>query len=101
MGSVKVSHGDGTVVSTGRPAPRVPAPRPSSLPVPPQPGRLHRSGGHGHLSRLLGRSKALAVPPSCSARCLAGPDNTTVFGNNVERVPDSAERCRSRACSAT
>jgi Domain of unknown function (DUF1707)/Cell wall-active antibiotics response 4TMS YvqF len=91
MGSVKVSHGDGTVVRTGRPA-AVPAPRPSSVALP-RTHDLHRSGGRHQVARLLSRGKALAVPALVlGAVLLAGPDNATIFGNNVERVTDEAEQ---------
>jgi hypothetical protein len=84
MGSVEVTHGDGTVVRTGRPAPTVPAPRPSSLPVP-QHHLGHRPGGQ--LSRVFGRAKALAVPAALlGAVVLAGPDNVAIFSSEVERV---------------
>jgi hypothetical protein len=57
----------------------------------PQRHDVHRSGGH--LTRLLGRGKALAVPALVvGAVFLAGPDNATIFGNNVERVPDGADQ---------
>ena len=86
MGSVKISHGDGTVVRSGRPAAPVPAPRVSSVAVPHAPG--HRSGGH--LSRALGRAKGLLVPAAVlGALVLAGPDNVSIFSSGVERVaPD-------------
>ena len=86
MGSVKITHGDGTVVRTsGRPATAVPAPRASSVAVP-SARSGHPSGGH--LSRLLGRSKGLLVPAAVlGAVVLAGPDARAVFGDTVERVP--------------
>ena len=84
MGTVKVSHGDGTVLTTGRPAGAVPAPRPSSVAVP-HAGPVHRPGGH--LSRLLGRASGLLVPAVVlGAVVLAGPDNVSIFSSSVERV---------------
>ena len=84
MGSVKVTHGDGTVLQTGRAAAAVPAPRPSSVTV--QHGHdLHRPGDH--LTRLLRRAKGLVVPAAVlGAVVLAGPDNVSIFGSGVERV---------------
>jgi len=86
MGSVKVTHGDGTVLQTGRPAPAVPAPRPSSV-ARPHPREPHRSGGV--LSRVLGRAKGLVVPAVLlGAVVLAGPDDVSIFGSSVERATD-------------
>lgn len=84
MGTVKVTVGDGTVVATGRRPAAVPAPRTSAVAVP-HSRRVHRSGGQ--VSRALGRAKGLAVPLGLlGALVLAGPDNVSLFGSNVERV---------------
>ena len=87
MGTVKVTVGDGTVVATGRTRAAVPAPRPSSVAVP-RSREVHGSGGH--LSRVLGRAKGLAIPAALlGALVLAGPDSVAIFGDGVERVtPD-------------
>lgn len=88
MGSVKVSHGDGTIVETGGRTGAVPAPRTSSPVVALHPGAAHGSGGR--LSRLRGRATALLVPAVVlGAVVLAGPDNVSVFADGVEQVaPD-------------
>ena len=84
MGTVKVTVGDGTVVATGRTRAVVPAPRPSSVAVP-RSREVHRSGGH--LSRVLGRAKGLAIPAALlGALVLAGPDSMSIFGSSVENV---------------
>lgn len=87
MGTVKVTVGDGTVVQTGRRTAAVPAPRPSSVAVP-DAREVHRRQ-RGHLSRVLGRGKALVVPVALlGALVLAGPDNVSLFSSNVERVAE-------------
>jgi hypothetical protein len=46
---------------------------------------VHRPGRH--LPRLLGRARAWAVPAALlGALVLAGPDNVSIFGDEVERV---------------
>jgi hypothetical protein len=88
MGSVKVTVGDGTVVATGRRPGPVPSPRTSSVAVPHR-GPAWRSGGHGHLSRVLGRAKGVAVPVALlGALVLAGPDNVSIFNSDVVRATD-------------
>lgn len=88
MGSVRVTPGDGTVVtSDGRS--RV---HPSPVAVP-QTGHASGHGGelarsrHGRLAHVAGRAKGLLVPAVIVAGIvLAGPDATSIFGNTVERV---------------
>jgi hypothetical protein len=95
MGSVRISHGDGTVVRTGRTAATVPAPRPSSVAVP-QPHAVHGSGGHlSRVTRVVKRAGALAVPAALLAAVVAaGPDGRAIFGNTTELVQPGESEVR-------